>query len=227
MAELPITERTRVRRIPARGVYDRETIDAILDEGLIAHVGMASSPEPSAEGASPSQPFVIPMVYARLGDTIYLHGSPGSRLLRALAGGAETTLCVTLVDALVLARSGMHHSMNYRSVVVFGRCAEVTEEAEKRAALDRIVEHVIPGRTRDARGANDKELRQTMVVGLPLNEASAKIRSGPPKDDDEDLELDVWAGLIPLRTVAGDPVDAPDLVRPIPQPEYVRSYSRP
>ena len=211
------TDLNRVRRSPKRGHYDRETIHAILDAGCLCHVGFASD----------DRPIVIPTLYGREDDSVYLHGSAASRMMKRLREGVPVCVSVAHVDGLVLARSAFHHSMNYRSVVVFGRCAEVTEEAEKRAALDRIVEHVIPGRTRDARGANDKELRQTMVVGLPLNEASAKIRSGPPKDDDEDLELDVWAGLIPLRTVAGDPVDAPDLVRPIPQPEYVRSYSRP
>jgi len=221
MAELPITDRTRVRRLPARGSYDRETIDAILDEGLIAHVGIA--PVDTGRG----QPFVMPMVYARLGDRVILHGSPASRMLRALATGCGATLTVTLVDGLVIARSGMHHSMNYRSVAVFGRCTEIGERAEKLAALDRIVEHVIPGRTRDARGPSEEELRKTLVVALPLTEASVKIRTGTTVDDPADLALPIWAGVLPLRTVAGPPEDAPDLTGSYPVPDYIKGYTRP
>jgi uncharacterized protein len=190
------TRRVTVRRRAGRGKYDRATIDAILDEGKFAHVGIATD----------GQPFVIPVLYARSGDTIYLHGSPLSRLVKNLATGAPMCLTVTLLDGLVLARSAFHHSMNYRSVVVLGQGREISDRGEKLDALRMIVDHVIPGRSDDARGPSDKELKATEVVAITVDEASAKIRTGPPVDDAEDYELSVWAGEVPLSLVAGAPV---------------------
>ena len=189
------SERSRVRRLPLRAAYDRPTIDAILDEGLVAHVGL------SLEG----QPVVVPMVYGRWGDELVLHGSPASRSLRALAAGAEAVACVTLLDGLVLARSTFHHSLNYRSVVVHGRARAIEDAEEKARALEAVVEHVVPGRSAEARPANAKELRGTAVVALALDEASAKLREGPPVDEEEDLALDVWAGVLPLGWAVGAP----------------------
>jgi nitroimidazol reductase NimA-like FMN-containing flavoprotein (pyridoxamine 5'-phosphate oxidase superfamily) len=193
------TDRTTLRRLPERGRHDRETIDAILDEALICHLGLVD-PE--------GRPFVIPTIHARVGDHLYVHGSPASRALRAGARGVEACVTVTLLDGLVLARSAFHHSMNYRSVVVYGTATKVEDRTEKEAALSAIVEHVVAGRQDGCRGPNDKELKSTLVLRLPLDEASAKVRSGGPKDDDEDLGLPVWAGVVPIRTVPGDP--APD-----------------
>ncbi len=211
------TRRSTVRRLPERGRYDRDTIDAILDEGLVCHVGLVD------EG----QPFVIPAVYARLGDRVVVHGSAASRLINVLASGAPACLTVTLLDGLVLARSGFHHSMNYRSVVVLGKAQEITDPEEKRRALDAIVEHVVPGRTAEVRPPSQKELRATRVVALGLDEASAKLRTGPPKDDAEDLALACWAGELPLRLVALDLVPDPQL-RPGLLPEAsVRGWRRP
>ncbi len=211
------TRRSTVRRLPERGRYDRDTIDAILDEGLVCHVGLVD------EG----QPFVIPAVYARLGDRVVVHGSAASRLINVLASGAPACLTVTLLDGLVLARSGFHHSMNYRSVVVLGEAQEITDPEEKRRALDAIVEHVVPGRTAEVRPPSQKELRATRVVALGLDEASAKLRTGPPKDDAEDLALACWAGELPLRLVALDLVPDPQL-RPGLLPEAsVRGWRRP
>ena len=217
MSEYPRTERTRVRRLPDRGHYERDVVHAILDEGLVAHVGIVQD----------GQPFVVPMVYARDGERLLLHGSPASRLLRTLADGAPVSVNVTLLDALVLARSTFHHSMNYRSVTVLGRAAEIAERADKLAALERIVEHVVPGRSADARGPSEKELRGTLVVALPLDECSAKIRTGPPKDDAEDMDLAVWAGNLPLATRFGPPEPAPDLRSARTPPAYVTGYARP
>lgn len=190
------SERTRVRRRAERGVYERDVIHAILDEGYVAHVGIAAG----------EQPFVLPMAYARDGDLVYLHGSPSNRLLRALRDGAPACLTVTLIDALVLARSAAHHSINFRSVVVLGRAHEVTEQAAKDHAFERIVEHVLPGRWSEARPPSHEEFLGTLVLALPLDEASAKIRTGPPVDDEADLDYPVWAGLLPLERSWGSPV---------------------
>jgi len=209
--------RTAVRRLPERGAYDRATIDAILDEGLVCHVGFV------AEG----QPFVIPTAYARIGDRLYLHGSSGGRMLRALAGGAPLCATVTILDGLVLARSAFHHSVNYRSVVVLGVALPVADAEERLAALRAVVEHVVPGRWRDARRPSAKELAQTLVVSLPIDEASAKLRSGPPRDDAEDLALPVWAGEIPLRLAPGTPVADPSLPAELEPPAYALRYARP
>jgi nitroimidazol reductase NimA-like FMN-containing flavoprotein (pyridoxamine 5'-phosphate oxidase superfamily) len=189
------TARTTVKRHPERGAYDRATIDAILDEALICHVGFV------ADG----QPYVIPTIHAREGDTLYLHGSPGSRMLRNLAQGIDLCVTVTLLDGLVLARSVYNHSMNYRSVVVLGRARELTDRAEKLHAMERIVESMVPGRWSEARQPNEAEIKGTTILALPIEEASAKIRTGPPKDFDEDLSLPVWAGVIPLDLRRGRP----------------------
>ncbi|HEY8527884.1 MAG TPA: pyridoxamine 5'-phosphate oxidase family protein [Acidimicrobiales bacterium] len=208
--------RSTVRRLPERAAYDRATVHAILDEGLVAHVGIATD----------DGPVVIPMAYARDGDRVLIHGSPASRLLRS-ARGADVCLTVTLLDGLVLARSAFHHSLNYRSVVVQGR-AEVLDDLEaRRAALDRLVEAIVPGRTADARPPTERELRATTVLALPLDEASVKVRRGGPREEDEDLALPVWAGVVPLALTAGPPVPD-DLHDPgVPPPGYVTAYRRP
>jgi hypothetical protein len=191
------TGRTTVRRLAARGVYDRDAIYAIRDEAYICHVGFV------ADG----HPFVIPTIHARLGDTLYFHGSAASRMLRSLRDGVDACVTVTLLDGLVLARSAFHHSMNYRSVVVLGKGREVAEREEKLRALDAIVEHVILGRSALVRPPNDTEIRQTLVIALPLSEASAKVRTGPPIDEEADYALDVWAGVIPIKLEKGEPLE--------------------
>jgi nitroimidazol reductase NimA-like FMN-containing flavoprotein (pyridoxamine 5'-phosphate oxidase superfamily) len=208
------TERTAVRRHPERGRYDRGIVYAILDEALICHVGFVVD----------GQPFVIPTIHARLDDDVYLHGSAASRMLTTLGTGIPACLTVTLLDGLVLARSAFSHSMNYRSVVVLGRATEVAEEAEKMTALEALVEHAVPGRWNDARHPTQSELRATSVLKMPLAEASAKIRSGPPKDSDPDLALPVWAGVIPLEMHARPPIADPHLPGDRPAPPYVRTY---
>ncbi|MBW3593075.1 MAG: pyridoxamine 5'-phosphate oxidase family protein, partial [Actinobacteria bacterium] len=204
------TNRTTVRRHPERGDYDRATIDAILDEALFCHVGFVKD----------GQPFVIPTIHARAGETLYLHGSPASRMLRELERGVDVCVTATLLDGVVLARSVYNSSLNYRSVVVLGRARLVEEREEKLAALEVIVEHVAPGRSADARMPSDKELAGTKVLALALAEASAKIRTGPPSDFDHDLELPIWAGVVPVRLVAGAPETAPDLRMPVAVPGY-------
>jgi uncharacterized protein len=208
------TQRTTVKRHPERGAYDRATIDSILDEALICHLGFV------ADG----RPFVIPTIHARDGDTLYVHGSPGSRMLRAAKEGVDICVTVTLLDGLVLARSVYNHSMNYRSVVVLGCARELTDRDEKLRAMRRVVEHVVPGRWDDARRPNDGEIKGTTILALPLDEASAKIRSGPPTDDAADLELPVWAGVIPLKIEPSDPV--PDAAVDSAPPPYAAGYAR-
>jgi nitroimidazol reductase NimA-like FMN-containing flavoprotein (pyridoxamine 5'-phosphate oxidase superfamily) len=195
-ATIPISERTRVRRLPARACYDQAAIDAILDEALVCHVGFAVD----------GQPYVIPMNYARVGRQLYIHGSAASRMLRTLATGAPVCVTVTLLDGLVLARSAFHHSMNYRSVVILGTAVEVSDPDERLAALRAIVEHILAGRWREVRPPNERELQATSVLRLPLDEVSAKIRSGPPLDDADDLGRPCWAGVIPLRLAAATPL---------------------
>jgi nitroimidazol reductase NimA-like FMN-containing flavoprotein (pyridoxamine 5'-phosphate oxidase superfamily) len=209
------TERTRLRRLPERGAHDRETIHAILDEGFICHVGFVVD----------GQPYVIPTGYARVGETLYLHGSSGSRL--GLRPGADVCVTVTLLDGLVLARSAFHHSMNYRSVTVLGRTRLVGDPDEKDVALRAFVEHVVPGRSRAVRGGDRRELAATAVLALPLAEASAKLRSGPPKDDDEDYGLPVWAGVLPLALTPGAPEADPLLDHALPVPAHVAGWRRP
>jgi nitroimidazol reductase NimA-like FMN-containing flavoprotein (pyridoxamine 5'-phosphate oxidase superfamily) len=210
------TERTRLGRHPERGRDDRDLVRAIVDEALICHVGFV------ADG----YPTVIPTLHARSDDTLYLHGSPASRMLQAAPGG-EICVTVTLVDGVVMARSAFNHSMNYRSVVVFGRPRVVTDAEEKASAFRALVEHVAKGRWDDARQPTALEISATTVLAISLEEASAKVRSGPPIDQADDLGLDVWAGVVPLRTVAGDPVPDPGLPAEIPVPDYARSYRRP
>ena len=195
-ATLTPTERTRLRRRPTRGSYDRAVVDAILDEALVCHVGFVH------EG----QPFVLPTTYARVGASLYIHGAAASRMLRAVRGGVPVCITVTLLDGLVLARSAFHHSMNYRSVVILGVATEVTDEAEKRAALEAVVEHAFPGRWRQVREPSPVELKATMVLRLPIVEASAKVRTGGPLDDAADLAWPCWAGHVPLRLTALDPI---------------------
>jgi nitroimidazol reductase NimA-like FMN-containing flavoprotein (pyridoxamine 5'-phosphate oxidase superfamily) len=190
-----------VRRAPSRADYHRATIDAILDEALIAHLGFAVD----------GQPYVIPTLHARVGDTVYLHGSSASRMIRTLGAGAPACLTVTLIDGIVLARSAFHHSMNYRSVVVLGEARLVTDPGETLAALEAFTDGIVPGRWDEVRGPNRKELKGTRVLAMTLDEASAKVRSGPPVDDDEDYELDVWAGVIPMALTAGAPIGDPRL----------------
>jgi len=211
------TPRSTVRRLPDRARYDRATVDAILDEGLVCHVGFVDD----------GQPFVIPSVYARQGDRLVIHGSAASRMVKVLAAGTPACVTVTLLDGLVLARSEFHHSMNYRSVVVLGRASEIVEPDEKRRALKAIVEHVTPGRAASVRPPNEKELRATRVVAIPLDEASAKVRTGPPKDDEEDKALPVWAGELPLRLEPLAPVADPQLGPAIPPPPHVTGWRRP
>lgn len=200
------TARTTIRRRPERAAYGRQEVEAILDEGLVAHVGVVVD----------GQPFVLPMVYARVDGDLYLHGSAASRLLRALVAGAPVCVTVTLLDGIVLARSAFHHSMNYRSVVILGSPVAVTDAAERERALAALVDHAIPGRSEEVRAPDRRELAVTLLVRVALDEVSAKVRAGPPVDDDGDLDVPVWAGVLPLRLVAGEPrPDGPD-DRPLP-----------
>jgi len=216
MEALTQTARTTLKRLPQRGAFDRESINQILDEGFICHVGFAVD----------GQPYVIPTGYARAGDRLFIHGSQASRMLRTLGQGIDVCLTVTLIDGLVLARSAFHHSMNYRSVVVFGRATVVDEREEKLSALRALSDHMIPGRWDDVRKPSERELQLTTVLSLPLDEASAKVRTGPPLDDEEDYELPVWAGVIPLRMVANAPHPDPRLPVEIDPPPYALDYSR-
>jgi nitroimidazol reductase NimA-like FMN-containing flavoprotein (pyridoxamine 5'-phosphate oxidase superfamily) len=217
MEKLPQTPRTTLKRLPQRGNYDRELIEQILDEGFICHVGFAVD----------GQPFVIPTGYARVGDSLVIHGSQASRMLRTLGQGIDVCVTVTLIDGLVLARSAFHHSMNYRSVVVFGRATLIDDPVEKVAALRALSEHMIPGRWEDVREPNGRELQQTTVLSVLLTEASAKVRTGPPLDDEGDYELSVWAGVIPLRLVADTPVNDARLSANSEVPKYAVEYARP
>ena len=210
------TERTKLKRLPKRGYFDRETVYGILDEGFICHVGFA--PE--------GQPVVIPTGYARADDNLYIHGSQASRMLRTLAGGIDVCVTVTLLDGLVLARSAFHHSVNYRSVVIFGRATIVEDREAKLAALFAFSEHVVPGRWNDVREPTEQELKATTVLSLPLEEVSAKVRTGPPVDDEEDYAMNVWAGVVPLQMIAGKPISDPRLPENIPAPSYALDYSR-
>jgi nitroimidazol reductase NimA-like FMN-containing flavoprotein (pyridoxamine 5'-phosphate oxidase superfamily) len=209
------TERTRLRRLPERAAYDRPTVHAILDQGFICHVGFVVD----------GQPYAVPTGYARVGETVYLHGSTGSRL--GLRPGMDVCVTVTLLDGLVLARSAFHHSMNYRSVMAIGRTHPVTDPDEKEAALRALVEHIVPGRSAEIRGADRRELAATAVLALPLDEVSAKVRTGPPKDEDADYELPIWAGVLPLALTPGEPAADPVLDPSVPTPDHVASWSRP
>ncbi len=215
MATIPPTSRTKVSRLPQRAVYDREEIYAILDEGFVCHVGFVIG----------SQPFVIPTNYARRGDEILIHGSPASRMLRAMESGGAVCVTVTLVDGLVLARSAFHHSVNYRSVVILGNARVVSDPAEKTEALRCFTNHVAPGRWDEVRRPAPQELNATMVLAGALTEVSAKVRSGPPIDDEADRALPVWAGVVPLKVVPGAPVAADDLAQGAP-PIDVKKFAR-
>ncbi len=210
------TERTTLKRLPKRGVYDHDVIYSILDEGLICHVGFVVD----------GKPFVIPTGYARSGDRLFIHGSGASRMLRALSKGIEVCVTVTLLDGLVLARSAFHHSMNYRSVLVFGTASVVEDEREKLEALRLFSEHIIEGRWAEVRPPTANELKATLVLTLPLEEASAKMRMGPPLDDEVDYEMQVWAGEIPFSITAGAPVSDPRLADDINPPAYACDYTR-
>ena len=210
------TPRTTVTRRAQRGVYDHATILGILDEGLVCHLGFVVD----------GQPVVLPTAYARIDDHLYLHGSPSTRMLRAGKDGLGLCVTVTLLDGLVLARSAFHHSMNYRSVVLLGTATAVDDPAEKRAALRALVEHVVPGRAAGVRAPTEDEIKGTLVLRLPITEGSAKIRSGPPIDDESDYAWPVWAGVIPLALRSGTPVPDPRLDPEYTAPTYATAYRR-
>jgi len=216
MANFTPTERTQVHRLSKRGVYDREAVYRILDEGLVCHVGFV------ADG----KPVVIPTGYGRGGDTLYIHGSVASRMFRALGKGADLCITVTLVDGLVLARAAFDHSMNYRSVVIFGKATMLEDPAAKLEAMRLFTDHVMPGRWEEIRQPTEKELLATTVLAVPLEEVSAKVRTGPPVDDEADYALPVWAGVLPFDLTPGAPIADDRLPTEIAVPEYIRTYSR-
>ena len=216
MKRLTPTERTTLKRLPKRGVYDLAGIYPILDEGFICHVGFAID----------GRPYVIPTGYARAGDLLFIHGSAASRMLRALSGGIEVCVTVTLVDGIVLARSAFHSSMNYRSVVIFGVASLIEDPGRKLEALTALSEHIIPGRWDEVRKPTESEMQATTVLAVPLQEASAKVRTGPPIDDEEDYELEVWAGELPLSLVTRPPIVDESGRQGIPPPSYVLNYKR-
>jgi nitroimidazol reductase NimA-like FMN-containing flavoprotein (pyridoxamine 5'-phosphate oxidase superfamily) len=211
------TERTTVKRLPARGFYDKKVVHQILDEGLICHLGFAVD----------SQPFVIPTIYVRVGETIYVHGSPASRMLRTLERGVAACVTVTHIDGLVLARSAFHHSMNYRSVVVLGTAKVVDDAAQKNDVLHALTDHLIRGRWEEIRQPSADELRRTTVLAIPIEEASAKIRVGPPLDDEDDYALPVWAGVLPLKLAPSAPVADSRLSAETAVPSYAAAYGGP
>jgi len=211
-----LTERTQLRRLPKRGAHDSETVNAILDAAFLAHVAF------NVEG----QPFVIPTLFGRDGERLFLHGSAASRMLRHLETGVPACVNVTVVDGLVLARSAFHHSMNYRSVVAFGNARKIEDQAEKNRALFIVSEHLIRGRWQDVRQPSEQELKATSVLEFTIEEASAKIRTGPPIDDDEDYVLPMWAGVLPISLTAGAPIPDSRLDPQTPVPQYVKGYRR-
>ena len=217
MSEYEPTKRTKVFRKPGRGSYDRELVHAILDEALTCHVGFVQD----------GQPYVIPTIHAREGETLYLHGAKGNRMLKALVDGTPCCVTVTLVDELVLARAALHHSLNYRSVMVLGTAREVTDPEDKNRALRCVVDHIAPGRSDEIRGADETDSKSTRVLSIPIEEASAKVRTGPPIDEEADLDLHHWAGQLPLTSGTDEPIPAPDLRQELPVPDSVRSWSRP
>lgn len=218
MNEQSPTPRTRVRRLPELGVYDRDRIRAILDEALYCHLAWVGQD---------GDPRVIPTIHARIDDALYIHGSAASSTLRAVKAGVPVAIAVTLVDGIRFARSMFEHSMNYRTVIVYGHAEEVTDPDELSRVFDAITDHVAPGRSADARRPNPAELKQTSFVKVALDEASAKVSEGFPEEPDEDLALDVWAGILPLRVVAGEPLDDPLLKPGVQQPGYVSDWRRP
>ena len=211
------SDRTQVHRHPERAEYDRDAILRILDEALICHVAWI---DPD------NGPRVLPTIHARIGDTLYVHGSRAGRPWQALRDGVQVCVAATIVDGLVLARSAFNHSMNYRSVVVYGRAREVTDPDEMEGVARAITEHVAPGREAEARMPTEDEFRQTLMLAVPITEASAKFRTGPPKDDEGDLSLPLWAGVLPLRVTHDEPVASPDLPDGIAPPAYVTGYRR-
>jgi hypothetical protein len=213
---LKTTERIRLKRLPKRGAYDRETINAILDEAFICHVGFVVD----------GQPYVIPTGFGRIENDLYIHGSAASRMLRELSKGVDVCVTVTLIDGLVIARSAFHHSVNYRSAVVLGKAELVTDSDEKNKALEAITNHFVPGRWDDCRWPNELELKATSVLKLAINEASAKIRTGPPIDDEEDYTLNYWAGVLPLSLGYGAPINDERLTDGIDPPDYIANYGR-
>ncbi len=217
MDELSRTDRTTLRRLPNRGAYDRASIHSILDEGLICHVGFVVD----------GQPYVIPTIHVRVGEQLFFHGSPASRMLRALEQGVEACVTVTLLDGLVLARSAFHHSMNYRSAIVFGTAMPVESSEEKLRVLRALSDHLIKGRWQEVRSPSPSELKGTLVLSLPIDEASAKVRAGPPVDDEDDYGLPVWAGVLPLKIVATEPVADTRLPQDIAPPSYITRYPGP
>ena len=217
MPDFTPTERTTLRRRPQRASYEQSTVEAILDEALFCHVGFVVN----------DQPYVIPTIHARVGARLYIHGSAASRMLRSVGAGIPVCVTVTLLDGLVLARSAFHHSMNYRSAVILGTAVEVIDEAEKLEALRAVVEHVVPQRWDDVRWPTAQELKATRVLSVPLAEVSAKIRTGPPIDDEEDYQLGCWAGEIPVRLVPQALIPDPRLAATIVPPAYVQGYRRP
>lgn len=206
------SSRSKLNRHPERGSFDKETIYKIIDEVLYCHVSFLQD----------DKPFVIPTIHARMDDSIILHGAKASRMLKHISAGNEVCIAITLMDGLVLARSVFHHSMNYRSVVIFGKGEVVMEKEAKLNALHAITDHILPGRWEDARQPNEKELNSTTVVSIKIEEASAKIRTGPPKDDDEDYNLPVWAGVIPFIPMLSEPVRDPDQNENILLPDYIK-----
>jgi uncharacterized protein len=217
MAEFKQTDQTKVRRLAERGKYDHETVYSILDEGFICHVGFI---------ATDGRPVVIPTAFGRVDDRVYIHGSAGSRMQRMLATGIDVCITVTLVDGLVLARSGFNSSINYRSVVIMGKAKPVVDPEEKARALYVFSEHLLPGRWDEIRGPSEKELKQTSVLAIDLDEVSAKVRTGPPHDDEEDYALPVWAGVLPIEVKFGEAEPDPKLADGAGVPEYVRKASR-
>ena len=213
--DYPPTEKTRVKRLHERGHYDRETVYAILDAGFICHVGYIID----------DQPYVTPTSYWREGDRVYWHGSSASRMLRTISKGIKVCLTVTHVDGLVLARSGFHSSINYRAVMAFGEAEVITDEAHKRSALKAFVEHVTPGRWDTLRPVTSQELKGTTVLSMKLSEVSAKVRTGPPKDDEEDYALPIWAGVLPLKLVSGAPEPDPLMTQSVPIPEHAKRFA--
>jgi hypothetical protein len=216
MSQFTPTRRTKLERLPKRANYDRDTVHRILDEALFCHVGFVVD----------DRPYVIPTGFGRAGDVLYVHGSAASRMLRTLSAGAPVCVTVTLLDGLVLARSAFHHSMNYRSVVILGTARLVEDEEEKLAALRAFTEHIVPGRWAEVRWPSEAEMKATTVLALPLEEVSAKIRTGPPVDEEEDYALEVWAGVLPLKFMPQKPVNDPRLNSGVPTPTYLQNYSR-
>lgn len=216
MNDITQTERTRLRRLPKRGAFDRETVNSILDEAFICHIGFTVD----------QQPYVIPTAFGRVDDVLYIHGSSASRMLRTLSLGVEMCFTATLIDGLVLARSAFHHSINYRSIVVLGNATLVESNEEKNLALEAITNHIVPGRWADVRWPTELELKATSVLKMPIEEASAKIRTGPPIDDEEDYAMNIWAGILPVELKTGDPIDDDRLDNGSVPPSNITNYTR-